>query len=171
MYVHICYTNTSYCSACFCQLPVHQIAFSVAVEFPSSAHAPLEAHGLAGSPGDFPPDLRPRPPPTAPGDAACGKSCLWKWPCLAVLIGWCKNAFPRRGAVLCQVVLPAAKMGMGWGREGGGRGGTACQAAWATYKQTSGLFLQHIVVEGGGWALTVSGAPFVFCVNLGEHCF
>lgn len=110
MCVHICYTNTSYCSACFCQLPVHQIAFSVAVEFPSSAHAPLEAHGLAGSPGDFPPDLRPRPPPTAPGDAACGKSCLWKWPCLAVLIGWCKNAFPRRGAVLCQVVLPAAKM-------------------------------------------------------------
>lgn len=82
-----------------------------------------------------------------------------------------KMPFPEE--VLCHANLCCLLQRWGW--DGGGKEegeeGQRAKAAWATYKQTSGLFLQHIVVEGGGRALTVSGAPLMFCVNLGEHCF
>jgi len=64
----------------------------------------------------------------------------------SMLIGSCGKAFPRRGAVPCQVLLLQRWV---WNRGGkeGRKEEAACQVARATYKQTLALFLKPFLIE------------------------
>lgn len=170
--VSICIIDVLCGYVIFSQLPSCKIAFLVVVKFTRPAHAPPEACRLPGNPGDFQPIHAPSPLPLPPfleilpSERAASESDLAR----RMLIGLCWNAFPRRGAVPCQVLLLQRWVWDQGGKEERGED-AACQVAWATYKQTLALFLKLFLVEGGGWTHTVSRTSLLFCVNHGETCF
>lgn len=167
IYLYV-YVHIWYCSVGSSQLPAHKIAFSVAAKFTNPAHTPLEACGLTRKPGDFLPD--PHPDSFLPGEAAFGRSHVWKCPCSANAHWLRQKSFPRRGAAPCQVVLLLCWVQDQGGKRREGRD-TACQVAGATYKQTLALFLQPFMVEGEAGHTPVSATAFLVCTSLGETAF
>lgn len=147
--------NMSYCCVSFCQLPTYQIAFSMAAEFTSSPHA--SSRGLWTNWGFRCWSAWPRPPRPLPLYWRC---CWWKVlsPTVTLLsrrrLADVEMPFPE--AVLSHAKLCWCKDRLGVGRRKA-RKDTACQSAWATYKQTWALLLKHFLVQQGGCMHTAWG--------------